>query len=228
MCHARRGQFTDEGIHGRPLGDTHQVATLQPGLYFPDGQMHDEVYNHGSFLQSRMNAKGVTCSDCHEPHSQKLVAPGNGVCTQCHLATKYDAERHHHHPIGSRGAECATCHMPVRRYMVIDPRHDHSMRVPRPDRASTMGVPDPCTECHRDRKPAWAAAAIERWAGRKPEGFQRFAEAFHADERRDPGAAAQLRSIAADRTQSAIARASAVERLAGWADRPMPQPSSRR
>lgn len=217
VCHARRGQFADVGIHGRPLGDTHQVATLQPDLYFPDGQMRDEVYNHGSFLQSRMNEKGVTCSDCHEPHSQKLVAPGNGVCAQCHLAAKYDAASHHHHPAGSKGAECAACHMPVRRYMVIDPRHDHSMRIPRPDRAVAMGVPDPCTDCHRDRKPAWAAGEIERWAGRKPEGFQRFAEAFHADDRHDVAAAALLRAVAVDRNQSAMARASAVERLAHWA-----------
>ncbi len=216
VCHARRGQFTDQGIHGKPLGDTHQVATLQAGLYFPDGQMRDEVYNHGSFLQSRMNAKGVTCSDCHEPHSQKLVAPGNGVCAQCHLAARYDAPSHHHHAAGSKGAECATCHMPVRRYMVIDPRHDHSMRIPRPDRAVEMGVPEPCTECHRDRKPAWAAAEIERWAGHQPEGFQRFADAFHADDRRDSSAASRLRAVASDRTQSAIARASAVERLAQW------------
>lgn len=216
ICHARRGQFAEQGIHGKPLGDTHQVATLQSDLYFPDGQMRDEVYNDGSFLQSRMNAKGVTCSDCHEPHSQKLVAPGNGVCVQCHLASKYDAAGHHHHPAGSKGAECATCHMPVRRYMVIDPRHDHSMRIPRPDRAAAMGVPEPCTECHRDRKPAWAAAAIERWVGRKAEGFQRFAEAFHADDRRDADAPARLRAVVADRTQSAMARASAVERLARW------------
>lgn len=216
VCHARRGQFADEGIHGRALGDTHQVATLQPDLYFPDGQMRDEVYNHGSFLESRMNAHGVTCSDCHEPHSQKLVVPGNGVCTQCHLATKYDAATHHHHPTGSKAAECTTCHMPVRRFMVIDPRHDHSMRIPRPDRAAAMGVPEPCTECHRDRNAAWAAAAIGSWGGRKPEGFQRFAEAFHADDRRDADAPARLRAVVADRTQSAIARASAVERLGRW------------
>jgi len=219
VCHARRGQFADVGIHGRPLGDTHQVATLQPDLYFPDGQMRDEVYNHGSFLQSRMNAKGVTCSDCHEPHSQKLVVPGNGVCTQCHLATKYDAASHHRHPVASKSSECVTCHMPVRRYMVVDPRHDHSMRIPRPDRAVAMGVPEPCTECHRDRKPAWAAAAIESWGGRTPEGFQRFADAFHTDDRRDADAPTRLRAVVADRTQSAMARASAIERLARWPGR---------
>ena len=76
-CHARRGQFNDDGVHGRPLGDSFRVALLDNGLYWNDGQQRDEVYNHGSFLQSKMFAKGVTCSDCHDPHSLKLRAPGN-------------------------------------------------------------------------------------------------------------------------------------------------------
>ena len=49
------------------------------GFIFSDGQQHDEVYVLGSFLQSKMKAKGVTCSNCHEPHSEKLVAEGNAV-----------------------------------------------------------------------------------------------------------------------------------------------------
>ena len=61
------------------------------GLYHADGQMRDEVYNYGSFKQSKMFAAGVTCSDCHEPHSAKLRAPGDGVCLQCHAADKYAA-----------------------------------------------------------------------------------------------------------------------------------------
>ena len=74
---------------GQPLADTHQPALLTRGLYEADGQMRDEVYNYGSFLQSRMYQQGVTCSDCHDPHSGKLRAPGNGVCYQCHSAEKY-------------------------------------------------------------------------------------------------------------------------------------------
>ena len=61
------------------------------GLYYADGQMQDEVYNYGSFKQSRMFAAGVTCSDCHDPHSDKLKASGDGVCLQCHASDKYAA-----------------------------------------------------------------------------------------------------------------------------------------
>ena len=87
-------------MFGEPLADTHRPALLEEGLYWPDGQMRDEVYNYASFLQSAMFAKGVTCSDCHDPHSQKLRAAGNAVCTQCHLAAAFDAPSHTHHAAG--------------------------------------------------------------------------------------------------------------------------------
>ena len=74
LCHARRGQFSETWVPGRWLSDTHVVSPTGRGLYHADGQMLDEVYNYGSFKQSKMFAAGVTCSDCHEPHSAKLRA----------------------------------------------------------------------------------------------------------------------------------------------------------
>jgi len=212
-CHARRGQFSDAHVPGEPFTDAFRPALLEPGLYYPDGQMLDEVYNHGSFLQSRMNAAGVTCSDCHDPHTQKLRAPGNGVCAQCHAAERFDAPAHHHHAAGSKGAQCAACHMPTRTYMVVDPRHDHSMRIPRPDRSESLGVPNACNDCHRDRKAAWAAEAISKWFPDRKPGFQGFAESFAGVRRGDPAAFEALARIATDRAQPAIVRASAVARL---------------
>ena len=153
---------------GRPLGDTFRVSLLESGLYWPDGQQRDEVYNYGSFLQSRMFAKGVTCSDCHDPHSLKLRAPGNAVCAQCHLPAKYDAAAHTHHPAGSKGAECAACHMPTTTYMVVDPRHDHSFRIPRPDLSVKLGAPErvqpvPCGRSRRDgRRTEWRSGTPAR------------------------------------------------------------------
>jgi hypothetical protein len=38
------------------LLDTHEPMLLVPGLYWPDGQVDDEVYEWGSFLQSKMHA----------------------------------------------------------------------------------------------------------------------------------------------------------------------------
>ena len=129
-CHARAARISDDGVHGKPPHDTHRLAMLDEGLYWTDGQIRDEVYEWGSFVQSRMSAAGVTCSDCHEPHTQALRRPGNEVCAQCHQPAKYDAASHTHHPPGTPGAACVSCHMPTTTYMQIDVRHDHSLRDP--------------------------------------------------------------------------------------------------
>ena len=222
-CHARRGQLTDAYVHGRPLGDTHRVALLEDGLYHADGQIRDEVYEYGSFLQSKMFAHGVTCSDCHDPHSGKLRAPGGQVCLGCHAADRYQTPNHHFHPADSRGADCVGCHMPATTYMVVDPRHDHGFRVPRPDLSVTLGVPNACTRCHADRPPAWAAEHVAaRYAG-APRGHQRYAEALHAGSLGAPGAAAMLRAVARDGAQPAIARATALERLGAVAGGAVPE-----
>ncbi len=109
LCHARRGAFSEDWLPGRPLSDTHAVSPLARGLYHADGQMRDEVYNYGSFKQSKMFAAGVTCGDCHEPHGAKLRAPGDGACLQCHAADKYAAVD----PSPSRSGEPGAC--PARR-----------------------------------------------------------------------------------------------------------------
>jgi tetratricopeptide (TPR) repeat protein len=212
-CHARRGQFSDAWHAGQPLGDGFRASLIEPGLYYDDGQMRDEVYNYGSFLASRMHAQGVTCSDCHDPHSARLRAPGNGVCGQCHLPAKYDGPSHHRHAPGTAGAACAACHMPATTYMVVDPRHDHGFRIPRPDRTMTLGIPNACNGCHADRKPQWAVAALNAWYPQPKAGFQVFAEALSAGDSGAPGAQRMLAALVADRQQPAIARASAAQRL---------------
>lgn len=212
-CHGRRGQFSDAWHAGEPLADAFRAALIEPGLYFPDGQMRDEVYNYGSFLQSRMHARGVTCSDCHDPHTLKLRAPANAVCARCHDAARFDAPGHTHHLPGSKGAECAACHMPTTTYMVVDPRHDHGFRIPRPDRTVALGVPNACNRCHAKESPRWAAEAIAKWFPRPRSGFQTFAEALHAADRGAPGAQGALIKVAEDRDQPAFARASAVQRI---------------
>jgi tetratricopeptide (TPR) repeat protein len=212
-CHSRRGQVWADYTPGRPIGDTHRVASLDPGLYFPDGQIHDEVYEYGSFLQSRMHQAGVSCSDCHEPHSLKLRADGDAVCMTCHQAARYESTEHHHHEAGSAGSQCVECHMPGRNYMVVDNRRDHSLRVPRPDLGATTGSPDACTACHRGQKPEWAAGKLREWLGRPPAGLQDYAEILHAGDTAAAGARERLLELAGDLGQPGIARASALQRL---------------
>jgi Flp pilus assembly protein TadD len=212
-CHGRASRISDDYVHGKPPQDTHRLALLDDGLYWNDGQMRDEVYNWGSFVQSRMHAQGVTCSDCHEPHSLQLRAPGNGVCAQCHLPAKFDTVRHTHHAEGTPGAACAACHMPTTTYMGVDPRHDHSMRIPRPDAAAQVGAPNACNNCHAKKTPQWAADAIREWTGKAPGGYQNFAAALRAGSQAAPGARGALLALIEDRTQPALVRASAIQRL---------------
>jgi predicted CXXCH cytochrome family protein len=214
LCHARRSEFSENWAPGQWLSDTHAVSPLGRGLYHADGQMLDEVYNYGSFKQSKMFAAGVTCSDCHDPHSAKLRSPGDGVCLQCHSSDKYAAVAHHQHAEANPPLPCASCHMPTRTYMVVQPRHDHSMRIPRPDLSAKLGTPNACNDCHMDRSADWAASAIERWHGPSRKGFQNYAEAFHAARSDQSDAEKLLAVVAADKNAPAIARATALTELA--------------
>jgi hypothetical protein len=220
-CHARRSAIA---ARGATFFDRYRPLTLHDGLYFPDGQILDEVFEYGSFAQSAMHERGVRCIDCHDPHSGK-TAPGNAVCTQCHNAAPaarfpglagrardLDTPAHHHHRSDGPGAACIACHMPVRTYMKNDARHDHSFRVPRPDLAATLGTPDPCTlACHAGRDATWSAAVVAQWfPGPRP---AHFGEVF-ARARRGAASPDELRTLALDRETPAIVRATAFELLA--------------
>ena len=160
QCHSLRTELSS--FHGS-YHDSFIMAPVSEPEYYLDGQQKEEVFVSGSFWQSRMYEAGVTCSNCHNPHSLELVVAGNQVCTQCHLSTTFDTPSHHFHQTGSDGASCANCHMPETLYMVVDARRDHNIRVPRPDLSASTGAPNSCNQCHQDESIEWAAAAFENW-----------------------------------------------------------------
>jgi Flp pilus assembly protein TadD len=211
-CHARRGILDDHYVPGRPLMDTHRPALLAEGLYYADGQIQDEVYEYGSFLQSKMYRAGVTCSDCHDPHSLRLRDTGNTLCAHCHAPARFDTPAHHFHQAGSAESQCVACHMPAKTYMGVDARRDHSLRRPRPDLSVQLGTPNACTACHTDRPRQWAADTIVRWYGPGPRP-PHFATALHAGRTRKPGAAGALGRLLGDAAVPGIARATAVSLL---------------
>ncbi|WP_295886937.1 tetratricopeptide repeat protein [uncultured Thiohalocapsa sp.] len=227
-CHARRGQIHADYTPDVPLADTHRLALLGEGLYHADGQILDEVFVHGAFLQSRMHQQGVTCTDCHDAHSLALRAPGNAVCARCHASSRYGVAAHHHHPLpdppGTKGSgtACVDCHMPERTYMVVDDRADHSLRIPRPDLSVALGTPNACNGCHSDQTPAWAAAQIDSWYA-EPARPKHYATALHAGREGAPEAAEQLAELIADADAPAIVRATAVDLLAGQPAAPDPR-----
>ena len=212
-CHSRRRVVSDQYHPGRSYFDHYALETLAPELYHADGQQLDEVYEMGSFLQSKMYHKGVKCTDCHDPHTTRLVAQGNALCSRCHDAKRFDVPEHHRHKPGGEGAACVACHMAEKTYMQVDPRRDHSFQVPRPDLTQELGVPNACNGCHRDQSPAWARAAIESWHGPTRRNDPHFARAFAAAARGDAQALPKLGAVALDPQRPAIVRAGAVSLL---------------
>ena len=204
-CHSRRSQLYEDDPHGQLVLDDFRPALLREPLYYADGQIRDEVYVYGSFLQSKMYLKGVTCQDCHDPHALTVRGEGNSVCAACHLPEKFDTAAHHFHEPGSDGSLCVDCHMPETTYMVVDPRRDHSFRIPRPDLTTSLGSPNACNGCHADRTPEWASRTIADRFGHEP--IPHFGEALRATSMGRPAAASEL---VADAEIPAIVRASAV------------------
>jgi len=167
-CHALRTPLTDGIDSSKAFLDQFTPTLLTAPMYYSDGQIKEEVYVYGSFLQSKMYEAGVNCIDCHNKHTMKLKIEGNGLCLQCHSNETYNVQTHHQHPQASSGAQCVNCHMPSNRYMGVDDRRDHSFKIPRPDISSKYGTPNACIKCHDNKSDQWASRNLEKWYG-KPE-----------------------------------------------------------
>ncbi len=224
-CHSRRQQLTRTFKHDSDkLLDHYLPAVLRSGLYYSDGQILDEVFVYGSFLQSKMYDNKVSCINCHDAHSAALKAEGNRLCTSCHLASQYDSKDHHHHvansggtlkkPGQSAGNQCVDCHMPGRFYMTNDFRRDHSFRVPRPDLSVKYNTPNACNDCHQDKDAEWAAQAVSDWFGnnRKPH----FSEVLALSAAEPAKAVDPLLLLLNKQSEPAIARATAAQILTPW------------
>ncbi len=208
-CHSIRQEMTDNYIHGDEYLDHFDPLLPHPDNYFPDGQIREEVYVYGSFLQSRMHLEGVKCADCHNPHTLELKATinDNKLCMQCH-EPEYNSPEHHFHEVNTEGSQCVNCHMTGRYYMEVDYRRDHSFRVPRPDQSERFGTPNACNDCHDDRSAAWASQAIEQWYGEDRPAH--FSDVLLKADAEGEGAYTELRALIADTTQPEIIRATAV------------------
>ncbi len=207
-CHSRRAVLDGSYHATNRLYDDYQPSPLADGVYEVDGKILDEVFEYGSFSQSRMHMAGVRCSDCHNPHSGELRASGNAVCTQCHnsgaraaradiragglQAKDYEVPAHHHHAEGSPGAQCQSCHMPGRYYMGNDLRHDHSFSRPNPVQALDLGHGDACLSCHQQTDGKKIAEKFQTWYGTSPAADGGYAQALAAARQGRAGAAAAL------------------------------------
>ncbi len=216
QCHSRRSRI-DIRNDADYLLDAFMPSLLDESLYHADGQIQDEVYEYGSFLQSRMHAAGVTCSNCHNPHSGKTHVEGNGLCLQCHNSS-YDSKQHHMHQPATSGSFCVDCHMPATTYMQVDARRDHSLRIPRPDLSTKFDSPNACNACHKDKTADWATNKMDQHYGgnwHKPH----YGETLQQARRSQPAAYEALTSLILDTKQPAVVRATALSLLPNFPTR---------
>jgi predicted CXXCH cytochrome family protein len=231
-CHARRAPLGDDQRLGKPLMDAYLPSTLTTELYELDGKIKGEVFENGSFVQSKMFDKGVRCSNCHDPHSTQLKAPGNAVCLQCHNtagitalpgvdgagleAKNYDSPEHHHHQPGQAGAQCVDCHMPGKLFMVNDLRHDHSFTLPNPALTQRIGGSDACLGCHLNMPATQVLSAFEAWYGEPDNATGKYALSLWQARTAQPGAAAAVFSQLDNNLLAAIRHATLLAELTNY------------
>ncbi len=159
-CHSRRHVI--DGISpGADYHDQYELSLLEAGLYHADGQILDEVFVLGSFMQSKMHQQGVTCMNCHNAHTGKVFFDDNRLCAQCHSPAEYERVSHLMHEPGSTGAACVDCHMPATTYMQVDDRRDHRFGSPNPLMTASHGIPNACNDCHQDKTVDWAITQLK-------------------------------------------------------------------
>ncbi|MFN8257054.1 MAG: tetratricopeptide repeat protein [Bacteroidales bacterium] len=233
-CHSRRSIMGDYENSNEDLLN-YMIPTLitQP-IYHADGQISDEDYEYASFTQSKMFEKGIKCSDCHDVHSVKTLKDDNDLCLKCHRPDLYNSPSHHFHkmeePITGThlinkgkpeyktgtGAQCVNCHMVGKFYMGNDYRRDHSFRVPRPDLTLSIGSPNACNDCHKDKTAQWSQGYIEKWYGTKKRPH--YGETFAAALKNDPKAVNDLVLYAGNELFPLMVRATAVHFLGNYDD----------
>ncbi len=214
QCHSRHTQISDaDPLSTNELGDRYLLNLIESRLYRADGQVYDENYVYGSFLQSKMAARGVVCSNCHDPHSARLTVPKEQVCLQCHQSDRYNTPDHHKHPVTSAGAQCVNCHMPETTYMQIDARRDHRWHTPNPELEQHINSTEVCSGCHANQSQDWIIDKKQQWFGQSTLDDHGFAPIFYASDVGYRNLGEQLSHIAQNYQYSNIIRASALMRL---------------
>jgi predicted CXXCH cytochrome family protein len=225
-CHSRNTDLTENFNPGDSFFDHYELEILDYGeRWYPDGQIKDEDYEFESFLGSKMYQAGVTCLDCHNPHSYKNTLQGNDLCVRCHngsypKAPKIDTASHDH----ECKSDCIGCHMPVTVYMQRHPRHDHGFTIPDPLLTKELNLPNACNRCHADKSTDWALKHTEEWYGtnmNRPTGER--ARWIAAAEGGEAGANDKLITLLDDTNQSPYWRAVAASLLSRWATEPSTQ-----
>lgn len=181
QCHALKDQVRPGFVSGMSLAAYYSIRLPQLGdaAHFPDGRVRTFAYQEGHLYSDCYRNGGMTCTSCHDPHSQAyrdvIGAPLPGrfddhQCTSCHLSKADSASAHTRHAPDSPGSRCTSCHMPYLQEPELGTaipyrRSDHSIPIPRPAADAALGIRSACRGCHADRTEAELDATVHEWYG---------------------------------------------------------------
>ena len=185
QCHAVKDELRPGYLPGKSLESHFSVALalLGDSPLHPDGRTRTFAYQEGHLFSECYRNGGMTCTDCHDPHSQTYrdvsgrALPGRAddrQCTSCHVSKTVSIETHTRHAATSPGSRCVSCHMPYLQEHEIGQairyaRSDHTIPVPRPAVDSAEGVTPACVSCHANKSVAQLDADVKRlWGATKP------------------------------------------------------------
>jgi tetratricopeptide (TPR) repeat protein len=168
VCHAKASPLTVSYRPGDDFFDHFDLGVLELPDYYPDGRDLGENYTYTQWVMSPCAESGqVDCLHCHTSSGRYRFAgdSANNACMPCHAAKKENASAHSHHPDGSEGSLCISCHMPMTEFARMR-RSDHSMLPPAPAATIAYGSPNACNICHTDKDAAWADGWVRQWRKR--------------------------------------------------------------
>ena len=131
-----------------------RLPQLGDEALLPDGRVRTFAYQEGHLYSDCYRNGGMTCTSCHDPHSQEYrdvtgsPLPGrfdDHQCTSCHASKADSVSRHTRHASDSPGSRCTACHMPYLQQPELGTaipyaRSDHSIPIPRPFADSALGI----------------------------------------------------------------------------------------
>ena len=180
-CHALKSQLAPHYLPGAPLTTFYalRLAQLGDAALLPDGRTRTFAYQEGHLSSACYLKGGMTCTSCHDPHSQgyrdAFGAPLAGrfddrQCTSCHASKAENPTAHTKHAASSEGSRCTSCHMPYQQELEIGTvvryaRSDHTISIPRPAFDSTQGLTSACKACHAAKSVAALEQQVKTWYG---------------------------------------------------------------
>ena len=167
---------------GKSLAKLKMVAPFEmgheTGEFYANGMGKHNRTQGNEYVHSMMAKHGITCINCHNPHTLAPTAKnntGNALCMKCHTfgspisPHEKDLQAHTHHKVGSKGSLCVECHMPkVGRHTGKSPLtvRSHMFGFVTPAQTLKYGMPkktNACYACHEDKSMKSLQNNLESW-----------------------------------------------------------------